>query len=231
MTIDNKNKKIKKEGKKVSDIRKPSKAMNRTSKLIISLLCATILVACQKTDEKTNKEDVNRSKTEEVAKSEEELFQSEQTKAYEKQFVGKKAKSFTLSDTKGNVHSLEDFKGKNVVLQFATTSCPTCQHVQPIVHEWIKKQSDEVVWIEVFPIEPKETVETFLKRTNSKDDHVVLVFDQAKETTIPDKIIDMYKLDYVPTFLFIDKTGTIKAAHIGNINEYMLNKLKEKSFK
>lgn len=188
-------------------------------------------MACQKTEKKTNKEDVNRAKTEEVTNQEEELFQSEQTKTYEKQFVGEKAKNFTLLDTKGNIRSLEDFKGKYIVLQFATTTCPTCQHVQPIVHEWMKKQSDEVVWIEMFPIEPKETVETFLKRTNSKDDHVVLVFDQSKEATIPDKIIDMYKLDYVPTFLFIDKTGTIQAAHIGDINEYMLNKLKEKSFK
>jgi peroxiredoxin len=38
--------------------------------------------------------------------------------------VGKPADSFTLSDTKGKSHSLADFKGKYVVLEWYNSECP-----------------------------------------------------------------------------------------------------------
>jgi peroxiredoxin len=43
--------------------------------------------------------------------------------------VGQKAPNFTLQDTKGNSHSLKDFEGKIVVLQWINPECPYCVRV------------------------------------------------------------------------------------------------------
>jgi peroxiredoxin len=43
--------------------------------------------------------------------------------------VGKPAPNFTLTDTSGKEHSLSDFKGKNVVLQWINPDCPVCRRV------------------------------------------------------------------------------------------------------
>ncbi len=43
--------------------------------------------------------------------------------------VGEKAPNFTLKDDKGKEHSLSDFAGKNVVLQWINPDCPVCVRV------------------------------------------------------------------------------------------------------
>ena len=54
--------------------------------------------------------------------------------------IGKPAPNFTLKDTTGKSHSLSDFKGKTVVLQWINPDCPYCRRVmtQGVVKQMLK---------------------------------------------------------------------------------------------
>ncbi len=43
--------------------------------------------------------------------------------------IGEAAPNFTLTDTNGNEHTLADFKGKTVVLQWINYDCPVCRRI------------------------------------------------------------------------------------------------------
>jgi peroxiredoxin len=66
--------------------------------------------------------------------------------------VGEKAPAFTLSDTEGKSHSLSDFSGKIVVLQWINPECPYCVRVMKDgqVKSAAKKATEmdkDVVWL------------------------------------------------------------------------------------
>jgi peroxiredoxin len=57
-----------------------------------------------------------------------------------KAVIGKPAPNFTLKDTAGKSHSLSDFKGKTVVLQWINPDCPYCRRVmaEGVVKQMLK---------------------------------------------------------------------------------------------
>ncbi len=66
--------------------------------------------------------------------------------------VGKKAPDFTLNDTTGKSHSLSDFKGKIVVLQWINPECPYCVRVMRDgqvkgAHKEAVGMDKDVVWL------------------------------------------------------------------------------------
>lgn len=66
--------------------------------------------------------------------------------------IGKKAPSFSLTDIDGNTRSLEEFKGKHVVLEWTNPGCPFVKkhydsgNMQALQKEWTGK---EVIWLSV----------------------------------------------------------------------------------
>ncbi|MFP4544543.1 MAG: thioredoxin family protein [Bacteroidota bacterium] len=64
--------------------------------------------------------------------------------------IGKEAPGFTLTDSKGNTHSLSDFKGKYVVLEWVNFDCPFVKkhydtdNMQNLQHKYTYK---DVVWL------------------------------------------------------------------------------------
>ncbi|TCK01317.1 UNVERIFIED_ORG: redoxin [Anoxybacillus amylolyticus] len=201
--------------------------------IVATILCFTTLIGCAHQDQtlktteqhETQKEDQRSKKIDALM----DMQQSQAAQQYAATFLGKQAPNFSFADQNGTIHSLQTFKGKKVLLEFASTSCPTCQHVQPILNRWIKKQ-EQLHWIEVFPIEPKTAVERFLKRTSDKGNHLVLMASDHPNTTTPEQLIEQYKIDYVPTFLFIDESGTIQMTYIGNVDETTLDRLNRLAF-
>lgn len=66
--------------------------------------------------------------------------------------VGKAAPEFTLTDTSGAEHSLSDFKGKYVVLEWVNPSCPFVKKFYSVgkMQELQKKWTDKgVVWLAI----------------------------------------------------------------------------------
>ncbi|MDX2081014.1 MAG: thioredoxin family protein [Terrimicrobiaceae bacterium] len=66
--------------------------------------------------------------------------------------VGKPAPDFTLKDTTGKEHSLSDFKGKTVVLEWVNHGCPfVVKHYGSGNMQKIQKDAtaDDVVWLSI----------------------------------------------------------------------------------
>ncbi|BBW98910.1 TlpA family protein disulfide reductase [Geobacillus subterraneus] len=197
------------------------------------ILCFAALAGCKHQDQPaniakqhaTNQQDQRSQKIAALT----DMQQNQAAQQYARTFLGKKAPSFSFADQNGNIHSLQSFKGKKVLLEFASTACPTCQHVHPVLSRWTKKQK-QIHWIQVFPIEPKASVERFLKRTHDESQHLVLMMSGHPDATSPDRLIEQYQIDYVPTFLFIDESGKIQMTYIGNVDEATLDHLNRLAF-
>jgi AhpC/TSA family protein len=70
--------------------------------------------------------------------------------------VGEPAPNFTATDSNGKTHSLADYRGKFVVLEWHNQGCPSQKHyqsgnMQRLQKEWVQKG---VVWLTVISSAP-----------------------------------------------------------------------------
>jgi peroxiredoxin len=128
--------------------------------------------------------------------------------------VGESAPDFTAVDTNGVEHTLSDFKGKNVVLEWSNHDCPfVIKHYEPGNMQKIQKQATEdgAVWI------------TIVSSAEGKQGHVTK--EQAnnimeeKGSNATAKILDpsgeigkLYGAKTTPHMFVIDKEGNIAYA-------------------
>jgi hypothetical protein len=71
--------------------------------------------------------------------------------------VGKQAPDFAVTDTQGRVRKLSEFRGKTVVLEWTSSSCPfvTAQYQSgnmPALQRWAAEQN--IVWLSVVSTHP-----------------------------------------------------------------------------
>jgi cytochrome c-type biogenesis protein len=120
---------------------------------------------------------------------------------------------FTLLDQYGNEHTLSDYKGKVVFLNFWATWCPPCKKEMPdieaLYQESGKNQGDIIVIGVANPASTeypnnsdvsKEEVIDFLEENNYT---FPVVFDETGE------ILSNYYISAFPTTFFIDTEGNI----------------------
>lgn len=66
--------------------------------------------------------------------------------------VGKQAPAFTLKDESGKEHSLSQYQGKIVVLEWTNPECPFVQRhyrANTMTHTWKSSDPNKVVWLAV----------------------------------------------------------------------------------
>jgi cytochrome c-type biogenesis protein len=120
---------------------------------------------------------------------------------------------FTLTDQYGNEHTLSDYKGKVVFLNFWATWCPPCQKEMPDIEELYQEYNtnqDEVIFLgianpssEDYPKNSdvsKEEVKSFIEDNGYT---FPTLFDETGE------ILDQYSISAFPTTFMIDKEGNI----------------------
>lgn len=126
---------------------------------------------------------------------------------------GKPAAIFTLTSTTGKRVSLNDYKGKPVLLNFWATWCTPCKVEMPWFEDFQKKyaaQGLQVVGIneddDAQSSEVKDQIKKTLDRTGV--DYTILMSDKT--------VSDAYGgLDVLPATFFIDRSGKIVAQAIG----------------
>ena len=74
--------------------------------------------------------------------------------------VGQPAPEFAVADTSGRMRRLDEFKGKTVVLEWTSSSCPfTAAHytngVMPALQKWATDRG--VIWLSVLSTDPSHT--------------------------------------------------------------------------
>ena len=77
--------------------------------------------------------------------------------------IGQAAPNFTLRDLGGQEVTLDQFKGKIVLLDFWATWCGPCRLVMPLLERMQKDYSDTMVQLAINVMEPKDMVEEYVR--------------------------------------------------------------------
>lgn len=121
--------------------------------------------------------------------------------------IKEKAIDFKLKDLNGNDVSLNDFKGKNVLLNFWATWCPPCKAEMPDMEKFYQEnKNSDLVILAVNLGEDKQTVKSFIDK-NKYNFNILLDSDQD--------VAIKYNIVSIPTSFFIDKESNIVSRKIG----------------
>ena len=125
-----------------------------------------------------------------------------------------KAPQFTLPSLEGETISLQDYKGKFVVLHIATTWCPFCNAEAPYLEELHQNYKDKNVAVLLMDVkESKELVEEKLKNKFNLTFPIVMDIDGtaaaafAPKDVLPDLSRDEVML---ASNILIDPNGNIQ---------------------
>jgi len=121
---------------------------------------------------------------------------------------GDSVPEFTLVDFDGALHTLSEFEGKAIVLDFWAGWCPFCLEEMPELQKAQDAFSDDLVMIGVHRSDT-ESVETALEFANERGVKYLLVRDDTGDLYRSTNGIGM------PVAVFIDKEGVVKEIKSG----------------
>lgn len=147
--------------------------------------------------------------------------------------LGQLAPTFTLSDLNGKTYSLEQLKGKFVVIHFATTWCPFCNAEAPNLEQLYQEYKDKGVTVFIVDVkEGKELIEKSFSRFNFSFPVLLDTDGQVSASYAPAGIQPSLQRDEVPlaSNLIIDKEGKISYYSLLNTTSFdaKLTNLKQK---
>lgn len=123
---------------------------------------------------------------------------------------GGKAPSFELLGLDGLTHTLDEYKGKSVVLNFWGSWCGPCVKEMPALQaQWEKWKDQGVVVIGVNVGEDQMTVENFVKLV---DIDFPVIMDSGRSA------VRSYGVSPLPTTFFINTKGKVDSIHIGQLD-------------
>ncbi len=114
--------------------------------------------------------------------------------------IGKTAPDFELLDLSGKSVKLNDFRGKNIILNFWASWCPPCREEMPEFQRIYSENQDKIVVVGVNLQESKENAEAFVKKLGIT--FPILLDPDAQ-------VKDMYNVFTQPVTYFIDSNGKI----------------------
>ena len=110
-----------------------------------------------------------------------------------------------LRDAKGNVVSLEKYKGKVIFLNFWATWCPPCVAEMPSIEKLYKDMGNDVVFVMLSFDKNFETAKAYMERK----DYGLPIYEQAGPMPA------VYESTALPTTYVIDAEGNIALTHKG----------------
>ena len=128
-----------------------------------------------------------------------------------KQWLGKEAPDFTVTDITGKEFKLSNYHGKNVLIVIWATWCPPCRKEIPHLIELrnsAKADNLEVVGLSF--VSPRNTAEQI--RQLAQDKNINYTVLPAKPGSVP---APYSEVTGIPSSFFIDPQGRIKLATVG----------------
>lgn len=126
-------------------------------------------------------------------------------------YEGEALPEFSLSDMQGNQHSLSDYRGKVVMVNFWATYCGPCIKEMPSMQRLKEKLSGKPFAIlAVDMAEEKSAVERFLQKHDIKVDFPILLNPEGD-------VVENWMITAVPTTFIVDPQGKIRYALFGGI--------------
>jgi thiol-disulfide isomerase/thioredoxin len=130
---------------------------------------------------------------------------------------GQPLDSFTLTDIDGNKVSLDDYRGKVVLVNFWATWCPPCRAEMPALKAYYEAHKDDGFML--VAVNAGESLS--LVRQFAYDFHLPfpVVLDEATCA------VSGYGITSFPTSLIVAPDGTLAAIHIGMLDPDMIESL------
>ena len=123
--------------------------------------------------------------------------------------LGRTAPAFTLpSLADGSPVSLEQFRGKVVLLNFFATWCPACRAEMPFLQAAWEEVQDEGVAFLIIDIaeESEEMVAQFMKERGLT---IPVVMNQTGD------VATRYNISTLPTTFIVDRQGVVRSITVG----------------
>lgn len=138
------------------------------------------------------------------------------------------APDFTLEDQYGNVHTMADYKGKTIFLNFWATWCPPCRaempEIQEIYEEYGENQSDVIILGVASPNTGREgsleSITAFLEENNYT--YPVVMDDGGS-------LAYYYGISAYPTTFMIDSSGNVYGYVTGQITKDIMQSIIEQT--
>lgn len=125
--------------------------------------------------------------------------------------VGDTAPNFTLQDVDGKQHTLTDYKGQGIVLNFWGTWCEPCKKEMPAFDKHYQTFKDKGVKLLAINVaESDYAVKTFMKQYG-------MTFPVAIDTS--KSVLRAYNIDPLPTTMLIDEHGKIVKIITGEMTD------------
>ena len=135
-----------------------------------------------------------------------------------------KAPDFNLKDQYGVTHSLENYKGKVIFLNFWATWCPPCKKEMPDIENIYKEYGEN----------KKDVV---ILGVNSEKENEVKKFLKDKGYTFPtlidenSEVMRKYFIQAFPTSFVIDKKGNVYGYVMGGLTKEQIKQVIEEVLK
>jgi thiol-disulfide isomerase/thioredoxin len=126
--------------------------------------------------------------------------------------IGEPAPDFELHALDGTTVQLSGFQGKPVLLTFGATWCPDCRAETPLLEE-LHQNSTDLVILSVDSKEEADIVQGYADEFGITH-HILLDEDGA--------VGQLYQVFAIPTVLFIDGNGIIRAKIIEKVTPEIL---------
>ena len=135
-----------------------------------------------------------------------------------------KAPDFNLKDQYGVVHSLENYKGKVMFLNFWATWCPPCKKEMPDIENIYKEYGENKKDVVILGVnsEKENEVKKFLK---DKGYTFPTVIDENSE------VMRKYFIQAFPTSFVIDKEGNVYGYVMGGLTKEQIKQVIEEVLK
>jgi len=136
--------------------------------------------------------------------------------------VGDKAPNFTLKTLDGKqIHTMQEFKGKVVLLNLWASWCKGCKKEMPEFITLQKQNTKDFKLVAVSLDDSKDKASHFLSTLKQKIPFTVL-HDSKKH------LAKAYSCSAMPSSYLIDKNGVIQQILIGSLNHNDIKVLQEK---
>ena len=120
--------------------------------------------------------------------------------------VGKLAPEFQLPSLDGQVVSLEELRGRPVMLNFWATWCSPCIGEMPHIQAAYEEYAADLVILAIYIGDSQSQVEDFMQQ--NKLSFPVMLDEDAG-------VAEMYNVRGIPTTVFIDRDGVIRVMKVG----------------
>ncbi|MBS5798512.1 MAG: redoxin domain-containing protein [Clostridiales bacterium] len=137
------------------------------------------------------------------------------------------APDFTLVDQYGQEHTLSDYKGKVVFINFWATWCPPCKaelpDIEEIYREYGMNKDDVVILGMTFPnMDREKSKEEIIEFIEEEGYTFQTLFDESMELAYK------YYINAFPTTFLINKDGTVEGYASGMLTKETMKEIIEK---